>query len=144
MDAEYFAFYNRTNAEVVEHFGAVFPRIRVAILSHCFIVEPIDGCDLSRLVVTSQQGDVLGVFQLQAQQELETLHWVKSSVHVIAHEDVFGCWDLSTLVEQFQKVMELPVDVSANRNWSFDWLHVALLYQNFLYFLAQNTKLSFW
>jgi hypothetical protein len=52
-------------------------------------------------MISSQEGDMSWVFQLEAQQKLEGLNRVESSVNKISHEDVSGVWDLATLVEKF-------------------------------------------
>ena len=40
--------------------------------------------------------------------------------------------------------MELSMDISADSNWSLDWLDVTLFDQNFLDFLAKDSEFSFW
>ena len=54
MDTKDLTFHYRTDSQVIEDFGAVLPRVSISILTNSFIVETIDGCDLSCLVVTSQ------------------------------------------------------------------------------------------
>ena len=41
MDAEDLAFDDGADREIIEHFGAVFPRVRVAILVHYLFIETI-------------------------------------------------------------------------------------------------------
>jgi hypothetical protein len=64
MDAEDFSLDDGSNSEVVEHLGAVFPWIGIAVLSDCLIIESVHGGDLPSFVVTSQKGDVSWVLQL--------------------------------------------------------------------------------
>lgn len=64
MDTEDFAFNDSSNTEIVEDFSAIFPRVGVSILSDCLIIKTVNSCNLSSLVVTSEQGDVSWIFQL--------------------------------------------------------------------------------
>lgn len=144
MDAEDFAFDHGTNAEVVEDFGAVLPRVGVSILSNGLIVEPVHGGDLSGLVVSSEESDVGWVLELQAEQKLERFDGVEASIDEVTHENVASVWNLSSLVEELQKVMELAVDISANGDWSFDWLDVAFLDEDLFDLLAEDSELSLW
>lgn len=124
VDTEDFTFDNGTNTEVVENFGAVFPWVRVTILSDSLIIETVNGSDLSGLVVTSEQGDGAGVLQLEAHEKLESFNGVVASINEVTHENVLGSRDLTTFLEKFQKIMELTVDITAYSYWSTDWLHI--------------------
>lgn len=53
MDTEDLSFNDGTDAEEVEHFGAVFPRVGVSVLSDSLVVETVDGSDLTGLVVST-------------------------------------------------------------------------------------------
>ena len=74
MDAENLALDNSSNTEIVENLSAVLPWVGISILSNGLIVETIYGCDLSGLMVTSQESDVSWVLQLEAEQKLESLY----------------------------------------------------------------------
>jgi hypothetical protein len=78
-------------------------------------------------VVTSQQSDVVRPFELKAHQKLEGLNRIKTTIDEISHEDVACVWDVSTLVEKLEKIMELSVDISTNSDRCTDWLDVAFL-----------------
>ena len=82
------------------------------------------------------------ILQLQAQQELEGLNRIEASVHEITHEDVSGVWDLTTPVEQFEQVVELAVNVSANGHGSSNGLRVAFLNENLLDLLTENSEFT--
>jgi len=47
--------------EVVEEVGEIFPNVRIAIFTQAFVIEAIDLCDLTRLMVSSENGDALWV-----------------------------------------------------------------------------------
>lgn len=136
MDAENFALDNGSDAEIVEDFGAVLPWVGVAVLSDGLVVEAVDGGDLTSLVIASQQGNVGWVLHLETEQQLECLDRVESTIDEITHENVAGVRDLTALVEELEQIVELAVNVSANRDGSLDRLNVAFLDEDFLDFLA--------
>lgn len=142
MDAEDFALDDGSNAQVVENVGAVLPGVHVSVLAHGFLVEAVDRGDASCLVVTTQQGDALRVLQLEAKEQLESLNRVVASVDEVTHEDVAGVGDLATFVKQFEQVMELAMDVATNGHRGTHRLHIALFDQDFLYFLAEDAKIT--
>ena len=74
MNTEDLAINNSANRKVIKHFSAVFPRVRVAIFSVDFIIEPIDCSNLSGFVVSSEEGDSIWVLYLEAKKVLECFH----------------------------------------------------------------------
>ena len=74
MDTENFTLDDGADAKIVEHFGAILPGVRVSIFSDSLVVEPVHSGNLPGLVVASEEGDVAGVLQLEAQEQLEGLH----------------------------------------------------------------------
>jgi len=142
MDTEDFTFDNGTNTKIVEDLCAVLPRVSISVLSNCLIVEPIDGCDLSGLVITSKESDVSWVFHLKAQKKLESFDGVESSINKISHENVFGIGNLTTFVKDLKKIMKLSMDISTDSNRSLNGLDVAFFNENFFYFLTKNSKIS--
>ena len=138
MDAEDLTLHNGGDAKVVEHLGAVLPRIRVSVLLDRLIVEAVDGCDLAGFMVTSKQGDVRWVLQLEAQQKLESFYRVISAVNIVAHENVAGVRDLAASIEELQQVVELTMDVTADGHGSSDGLSVALFDEDLFDLLAED------
>ena len=126
MNTEDFAFDNSTNAEIVENFGAVLPRVGITILSNSLIVEPVHSSNLSGFMITSEESNMCRVLEFQTKQELESFYAVVSSINEVTHEDISGVRDFTALVEEFQEIMELTMDISANGNWGCYWLHIAL------------------
>jgi hypothetical protein len=68
MNTEYFSFDDGANAKIVKHFGAVFPRVGITVLSDSFIIETVYSSNLSSLVVSSQQCNVSRVLELEAEE----------------------------------------------------------------------------
>lgn len=144
MDAKDFAFNDSSDAKVIENFSAVFPWIGVSVLSNGLVIESIHGSDLSGLMVTSEESNVSWVLELEAKEKLECFHGIEASIDKITHENVAGVWDLTTLVEELEEIVELAVNISADSDWSFNWLDVAFLNKDFLDFLAEDSKFSLW
>ena len=88
-------------------------------------------CDLSALVVTSQNGDSVLEADLKGHQEGYSLNRVVATIDVVTHEEVVSVRGLSSDLEQLAQVVELSVDVTADGHWGAHLLHVRLIYQNF-------------
>jgi hypothetical protein len=73
VDAEYLPVDERAEGEVVEGLIEVLPGSGAAVLLDDLVVEAIDGGNLPRLVVAPQQQDVLRVFDLVAEEQLDGL-----------------------------------------------------------------------
>ena len=142
MDAEDFSLNNGTDSKVVKDFSAVLPWVSVSVFSNCFIIESIDGCDLSSFVISSEEGNMSWVLEFEAEEKLESLNRVESSINKVSHEDISSVRDLSSLVEQFEEVVELTVDVTTDGNGSLHGLNVALFDKDFLNFLAKDSEFS--
>lgn len=104
VDTEGFSVNNGSNWQVVKDFCAVFPWIGVSILSVDFIVKAINGSYLSGLgkkipglVVSSQEGNSVGILDFKAEEILKSFDWVIASINKISDEDVACLIDLSAL-----------------------------------------------
>lgn len=88
-----------SEGEVVEDLAAVFPCVRISVLLLHLIVESVDLSDLSALVVSSEESDLVWVSGLQQKQVGECLQTVVSSVYKISLYQVNpGCsqWEGKT------------------------------------------------
>ena len=65
MDAKDLVVNNSSQRQIIENFCAIAPYIHRAVLSETFIVETVDLCDLSTLVVASNKRDSFWVSHLQ-------------------------------------------------------------------------------
>lgn len=78
-------------------------------------VELIDGC---ALVVTTQQEEVLWVFDLVCEQEADALDRLLASIDVVPQEQIIGGgWEAAEL-EDAQQVWVLTVYIAANLDGS--------------------------
>ena len=88
VHAEYFVVDGGRQGEEVEEVGEGPPHARVPELADDLVVEAVDLRDLPALVVPAQQVDVLGVHDLERQQEEHGFHRVQPPIHEVAHEEV--------------------------------------------------------
>ena len=95
-------------------------------------------------MVSSEESDAVWVLQLEAEEQLEGLDRVVTAINEISHEDVACVGNLTTLFEEFQKIVELSMNVTADGNWCTDWLHVAFLNQDFLDFFTKKAEVALW
>ncbi len=65
MNAEDFIVDDSSETEVVENFGTISPDVERSILSEAFVIESIDLCNLSGLVITSDKSDSVRVSHLE-------------------------------------------------------------------------------
>jgi len=65
------------------------------------------------------------VLQFQTQKILKSLKTIIASVHVVAEEDILYIRYLASLFEEFQQIVELTVNVTANCDWCAQMLEVA-------------------
>lgn len=69
VDAKDFAVDYGTKGHEIEYLTARFPDGSVAVLLHAFLVEAVDLRDLAGFVVTTDEGDAVGVFGFEAEEE---------------------------------------------------------------------------
>lgn len=74
--------------EEVEEVGEVLPDVGVAVLAEALVVEAVDLRDLPRLVVAAEDGDALGVADLEGDEQGDRLDGVVATVDVVAWEGV--------------------------------------------------------
>jgi hypothetical protein len=88
-------------------------------------------------VITSYQSDSLRISNLESQKEQERLYRVESSVHKVSHEQIISLGTLTTYLKKLLEIIELAVDISTDRDWARDMLHIALVDQNFFGSVAE-------
>jgi hypothetical protein len=83
VKAEDLIFNQGSQRQVVEEICEIFPHIGIAVFSETLIVEAVNLGDLTRFVVTTEDGDALGVSDLEGDKERDCLDGVVSTVNVI-------------------------------------------------------------
>lgn len=85
MKAEDLVVDKGSEGEVVEKVGEVLPDVRVAVLPEALVVEAVHLGDLPRLVVATEDGDPLGIPDLEGDEQRDRLDGVVSSIDVITY-----------------------------------------------------------
>lgn len=91
--------------QVVEQVCKVLPDIRVAVLSQALVVEAVHLCNLSRLVVASQDGNSIAIPDLERDEQRHCLDGVVPTVYVVSHEEVVCVGRVAADAEEFREVM---------------------------------------
>lgn len=69
---------------------------------------------------------------------------VEELTDVVAHEEIIGVRSFAADAKKLDEIVELPVNVAADGDRTFDGLHVPFLHQNRSRLLAQSLHLLFW
>lgn len=69
--------------EVVEQVGKVFPDVGVAVFAQAFVVEAVHLGNLSRLVVSSKDGNALGISDFEGDEQGHSFYRVVASIDVV-------------------------------------------------------------
>ena len=87
MKAENLVLDKSGEGEIVEEVGEVFPNISVAVFAQALVVKPVDLCDLAGFMISSENGDTLGVTDLKTDKESDRLDRVVTTVDVVTCRD---------------------------------------------------------
>lgn len=116
MEAEDVVLNDGTKWKVIEQSCEFLPHLGIAILAQALIVESIDLSDLLRLVVTAQNGDTVGIADLQADEEGDGLNGVVTTIDIVTHEKIIVVGKLTANFEKLIEIVELAVDVTTDGN----------------------------
>lgn len=113
--------------QIIKQIREEFPNVSVAIFAQAFIVKSINLGDLTRLVVTAQNGDSFAVAHLERHQQRNCFNRIVSTIYIITHEQVIGVRGASSYSEQFHQIMKLAVYVATYCNRTFHLLYIGFL-----------------
>ncbi len=85
---------------------------------------------LPGFVVAPDQGDTVRVPHFQSQQQKKSFHRIEPTVNIVPQKQIVRSRALSTLLEQLQQVIELPMNVPTNGDRQVNPLHIILFDQN--------------
>jgi hypothetical protein len=69
VHTEYFLINNSSNGQAIEAIGESFPQLNV-VAALALIVEPIDSVNRGAFVISSEQEEVLRIFDLESMMEV--------------------------------------------------------------------------
>ena len=78
------------------------------------VVETVDPVNRGALVVSSEQKEILWVFDFVSEEETDGLEGLFASVDVVAQEEVVGVWGEAAVLKESEEVVVLAVDVAAD------------------------------
>jgi hypothetical protein len=99
------------NRQTVEALGEGLPQLD-AKSSFALVVKAVYSVDRGRLVIASQQEEVLGVFDFIGQQQTDGLETLLASVNIIPQEQVVRVGWVLAILEQSQQVVVLAMHVA--------------------------------
>lgn len=102
-----------SNGQAVEAVGKRLPQLDV-VTALALVVEAVDAVDGRAFVVTPQDEEVLGVLDLVGQEQADSLERLLAAVYIVAKEEVVGLGRESTIFEETEQVVVLPMDITAD------------------------------
>lgn len=130
METEDLVLNQSCKWQVVKEVSEVLPNIGIAVLAKALIIESIDLGDLTRLMVTTEDGDSVFIADLEGDKKSHSLNTVVSTVNIVTHEKVVCVGAVSTNAEKLHQVMELTMNITTNSHRTAHRLYIALFNQN--------------
>lgn len=100
------------NRQTVEAVGERLPQLDI-VPPLALVVEAVDAIDRRALVVTTENKEIFGVLDLVGQEEADCFERLLAAVNVVTEEEIVGLGGKAAVFEEAQKVVVLPVDVTA-------------------------------
>lgn len=100
------------NRQTVEAVGERLPQLDV-IPPLALVVEPVDPVDRRAFVVPTQDEEVFGILDLVREEKADGFERLLAAVDIVSEEEVVGFWGETAVFEEAQKVVVLPVNITA-------------------------------
>ena len=113
MHAEDLLVDDRGNGQAVEAISERLPQFDV-VTSLALIIKAVYSVDTGAFVISTQNEEVLRIFDLVGQQQADSLQGLLAAINVVAHEEVVRRGREAPVLEEPQQVVVLPVNVSAD------------------------------
>ena len=111
VHAQNFVVNECSDGQAVKHVNKLLPYFDRES-SFAVIIKSIHSVDLSNLVVTSKEEEVLGVLYFKSEKQAESLNGVLSTVNVVTKEQVVSLRRHTAKLKKLQQVIELSVQVT--------------------------------
>jgi hypothetical protein len=79
---------------------------------HTFVVKAVNPVDTRALVVAAENEKVFGVLDLVCKEQADGLETLLATIHIVTEEEIIGFWRETTVFEESQQVVVLPMDVT--------------------------------
>ena len=94
-------------------------------------------------MVSSGEMNTLGISDFQSNKKGYSFNWVVASIYEIAHEEIVSEGEISPNGEEFDEVMKLSMDVSADGDRGFDRYSIILFREDGSSFFCDKFDLFF-
>jgi len=101
------------DGQAVEAVRESLPELDV-VATLAFVVKTVDAVDGCAFVVATQDKEVLRVFDLVGEEQADGLERLLATIHVVAKEEIVGLGRETTVLEEAEQVIILPVNIAAN------------------------------
>ena len=125
METENLPLNNSGHGDIIEQICEHLPDLLAPEFLKALLVEAIDLGNSSGFVVASGEVDTFGVPDFECHKQGDGLNGVVASIDEISHEEVVGEGHISADREEFDKIMQLPMDIPADGNRGLDRYGVA-------------------
>ena len=96
MYTVYFIINQSCQRKLVKELHKITPNTCVSKFTHAFIIEAIRLCYRTALVISAQKSDMVRIVDLDANEQLDSLHTKITAIHIVAQEKVTASrWSLS-------------------------------------------------
>ena len=115
MRTEDLLIYHCSTGEAVETIGKGLPKLN-AKAALALVIETVNAVNRGALVISTEDEEIFGVFDLIGQKETNGLEGLLPTVDIIPQEDVIGLGGESPILEKTEEVIVLAVDIAADFN----------------------------
>jgi len=103
------------NGEAVESVREGTPDLD-AVATLALLIKSVYTVDGGALVVATEEEEVLREFDLESEEEADGFKGLATAINVVTEEEVVALWGKATIFEETEKIIILPMSVTANLN----------------------------
>lgn len=102
-----------SDRQAVEAIRKSLPQLDV-VSALALIVEAVNTVDAGTFVVSSQDEEILWIFDLVGKEQADGLEGLFATIHVVSEEEVVRFGREPAVLEQAKKIVVLAVDIATN------------------------------